>query len=175
MSADKRCGRRAAHNPRARAGEMGISLVEILIVGAISAVVIAVAGTALFQLNRLTRLQQDALTLDHQLQKAGALFGHDVIAAAAGTVAGNTLTLTVPVHIFLQADPPTDKTIRYSVVDDTLTRTDESGSIAVARYLDNVDFSSPGPISTTLTLTLTVTLREESRTATWAFSRRPSD
>jgi len=175
MSADERCGRRAAHNARARAGEIGISLVEILIVGAISAVVIAVAGTALFQLNRLTRLQQDALTLDHQLQKAGALFGHDVIAAAAGTVAGNTLTLTVPVHTFSLVETPTPLTITYSVEDGTLVRDDGSGSIAVARYLENVDFSSPGPISTTLTLTLTVTLREESRTATWAFSRRPSD
>jgi type II secretory pathway pseudopilin PulG len=164
-----------AHNARARAGEMGISLVEILIVGAISAVVIAVAGTALFQLNRLTRLQQDALTLNHQLQKAGALLGHDVIAAAEGVAATDVLTLTVPVHTFGVTDPPTEKTIRYSVVDDTLMRTDESGSIAVARYLDDVDFGSPGEIDTRLTLTLTVTLREESRTATWAFSRRPSD
>jgi len=175
MSADKRCSRRAAHNPRARAGEMGISLVEILIVGAISAVVIAVAGTALFQFNRLTRLQQDALTLDHQLQKAGALFGHDVIAAAAGTVAGNTLTLTVPVHTFGLAQDATPLTITYSVEDGTLVRDDGSDRLVVARYLDRVDFGADGETGATLTLTLTVTLREESRTATWAFSRRPSD
>ena len=175
MSADKRCSRRAAHNARARAGEMGISLVEILIVGAISAVVVAVAGTALLQLNRLTRLQQDALTLDHQLQKAGALFGHDVIAAAAGTVAGTTLTLTVPVHTFGLAQDATPLTITYSVEDDTLIRDDGSSRLVVVRYLDRVDFGADGETGGTLTLTLAVTLREESRTATWAFSRRPSD
>ncbi|HUV95594.1 MAG TPA: type II secretion system protein [Anaerolineae bacterium] len=162
------------HNARARAGEVGISLVEILIVGAISAVVIAVAGTALFQFNRLTRLQQDALTLDHQLQKAAALLGHDLIAVAEGVAATDVLTLTVPVHTFGLAETPTPLTITYSVENDTLIRDDGSDRLVVARYLDDVDFS-PGPISTTLTLTLTVALREESRTATWAFSRRPSD
>jgi len=162
------------HNARARAGEVGISLVEILIVGAISAVVIAVAGTALFQFNRLTRLQQDALTLDHQLQKAAALLGHDLIAVAEGVAATDVLTLTVPVHTFGLAETPTPLTITYSVEGDTLIRDDGSDRLVVARYLDDVDFS-PGPISTTLTLTLTVALREESRTATWAFSRRPSD
>jgi len=162
------------HNARARAGEVGISLVEILIVGAISAVVIAVAGTALFQFNRLTRLQQDALTLDHQLQKAAALLGHDLIAVAEGVAATDVLTLTVPVHTFGLAETPTPLTITYSVEGDMLIRDDGSDRLVVARYLDDVDFS-PGPISTTLTLTLTVALREESRTATWAFSRRPSD
>ena len=175
MSSDKICGRRSARNAGARAGEIGISLVEILIVGAISAVVIAVAGTALFQFNRLTRLQQDALTLDHQLQKAAALLGHDVIAAAEGAAATDALTLTVPVHTFGLAQDATPLTITYSVEDGTLVRDDGSSRVVVVRYLDDVDFCSPGPISTTLTLTLTVTLREESRTATWAFSRRPAN
>lgn len=159
-----------------RGGEAGVSLVELLIVAAISVVVTALAGTALFQFNKLTRLQHDALTLDHQLQKAAALLGHDVVAAAGGMVTGNTLTLTVPVHTFGDPeDPSPPLTVTYSVVDDTLVRDGSSGSIVAARYLDAVDFGGDGEIGAMLSLTLTVAVREESRTAAWGFWRRPSD
>ena len=174
MTARPRCGRRAARKAQSRRGEIGITLIEILVVGAISAVVTALAGTTLFQFNKLSRLQYDALTLDHQLQKANALLGHDVIAATEGTVAGSALTLTVPVHTFGLADDPTPLTITYSIESDTLVRDDGSGSLTVARYLDDVDFGDDGALATTVDVTITVTVREESRTDNWTLSRRPS-
>jgi len=156
-------------------GEAGLSLIEILIVAAISGLVIALVGTAFFQFNKLTRLQYDVLTLDHQLHNAGALLGHDVSAAAGGVVAGDAMTLTVPVHTFGQPSDPITKTITYSVAGDTLMRSDESGSVVVARYLEDVDFGVSGQVGAMVNLTLTVALREESRTATLAIHRRPAD
>jgi len=163
------------HEERVGRGEIGATLLEILVAGAISAVVIALVGATLFQFNRLTRLQNDALTLDHQLEKAAALLGHDAIAAADGTAATDALTLTVPVHAFGVADDPIPLTVTYSIEDDTLIRDDGSGSLVVARYLDAVDFGPGGPISTTVGLAMTVTVHEESRSASWAFCRRPAD
>ena len=109
------------HETRVGGGETGLTFVEFLIATAISTAVLVIAGGAFSQINILTRLQQDRLTLNEQVQKATALLGHDVVSAAEGTVISDTLTLAVPVHTFGVAVYPITKTITKDASADPIT------------------------------------------------------
>jgi len=155
--------------------QAGFTLVELMVALCISALVLSGLGMALYQFNSVTRLHQDTLLLNQQIQNAATVLNRDVVGASGGTVAGDSLSLGIPTYTFGQVTDPITETITYSLESDTLKRNDGSQTMVVARYIAGADFGPPGPISTTLSITLTGTVHGETRQTVLSFNRRPSE
>ena len=162
-------------------GERGLTLIELLAATGIGVLIMGVLGTVFFQFTNMTLLQQDSLTLNHQLQSATSVLSRDVVSAQSGTATDGaptkTLTLRTPVLTFGQADEPVTRIITYtcSTGDGILWREEASGPMVVARHIESVDFGPSGPVGTMVHIVITATIRSESRSATLELRRRSSD
>jgi prepilin-type N-terminal cleavage/methylation domain-containing protein len=157
--------------------ERGFTLIETLLATAISALLISSLGMTIYQMSHLTRMQQDALSTNHALQGAMSMLNRDVVSAATGRVQGNTLTLHAPTYVFGQAGTPVTRTVTYTLSSASLVRSDGQSAVTVARNVQSIQYGpldpTTGAITTTLNVTLTVQLRDQVRTATVSFQRRP--
>ncbi|MCD6519404.1 MAG: prepilin-type N-terminal cleavage/methylation domain-containing protein [Anaerolineae bacterium] len=161
--------------------EEGFTFVESMLATAIGAILISTVVVLLFQFNSLTRLQQDSMVLNHQLQDMATALGNDITSAITGTVENEaqskTLSLQIPTYTFGQATDPVTRTVvyTYSEPQKTLLRTEGSNSMTIARYISSLDFGPSGPVGEKVCITVTVSLRGQSRSTAFEFYRRPSE
>lgn len=165
---------------RSLRGQGGFTLIESMMATAISALVMGAVVMMLYQFNDLTRLHQDSLTVNHQLQSVGTVLNRDVVSAAGGVVVGaggaatKTLTLEIPSYAFGQLTDPVTYTVvyTYSTADQTLVRQGEAGVLTVGRQISAVDFGPEGEIAATYALTVTSTIRDQTRVMPLTLHRR---
>lgn len=161
-------------NNRLLPGDGGFTLVETVIATAIAALLLGTLGVSIYQLNVVTRMHSGALTANQQVQTAATLLNRDVVSAASGAVgADGTLTLYVPSYAFGELTAPVTHTVSYAMDGQNLVRTDDQGSMVVARHVSDVNFGAPGPIGTTVKVTIVVATGGQQRPATLHFYRRP--
>ena len=164
---------------RSRQGQGGFTLVELIITMAIGGLLLSVVTVMMLQMQRLTAVHQESLRLSHELQQAASVLNRDVVGAVAGEVQatddGVTLTLeilTIPTF-GAGADPqPRNVTYTYAEAEQTLRRTDSSGSFTVARRVTELDLGPSRDITTTLWVTMTVAGREQEQQMTLELHRR---
>jgi len=155
--------------------ERGMTLLETMVALAISIIVVSSVVVALFQLNDITRLQQDTLTVDQQLQNVAGILNRDILSTASGSVSGESLSLTVVSYGFGEDTGPVTTTVSYALVNGNLVRQEGSDQVIVARHVTDLDFGPNGTISSTLPVTVTTTFRGRSRSNALVFYRRNSD
>lgn len=154
--------------------EAGFTLIEVLLALCISTLVLSGLSVALYQFNAVTRLHQNTLALNQQLQSTATVLNRDVVGASSGVAAGDSLSLCIPSYVFGQVADPITKTVTYAMASDTLTRSEDGQTVVIARHVEGVDFGPSGPISATLSITLTTTALGEARHTILVFDRRPS-
>jgi len=155
--------------------ERGMTLLETMVALAISIIIVSSVVVALFQLNDITRLQQDTLTVDQQLQNVAGILNRDILSTASGSVSGESLSLTVVSYGFGEDAEPITSTVSYSLVNGNLVRQEGSDQVTVARHVTDLNFGPNGAISSTLPVTVTTTFRGRSRSNALVFYRRNSD
>ncbi len=144
-----------------RNNEAGITLVELLVAGAIAMAITGFMGTAIFQFFTVTRQGSEVMTSVHQVQNAGHWITHDGQMAIAAS-GGNQLVLTVP-----ESD-----TITYTLAGTQLSRTTNGTQLLVARNITDLDFDVDGDI-VTMSITSSPS-REVSEQATYKVYLRPT-
>ncbi len=117
--------------------ENGITLIELLVAGAIAISIIGFAGTAIFQFLTVTRQGSDVMTSVHQVQNAGHWVTRDGQMASTAS-GGSQLVLTIP-----EGDP-----ITYSLDGMELNRNTGDSELMVARNVTDLDFDVDGDIVT---------------------------
>lgn len=110
--------------------EQGFTLVELLIVVAITVFVVSALGMAINQVVTIPEYGNDRITAMHELQNVAHWFGIDgqMSKSASG---GNQLTLTL-------AD---NSTITYSVQDTQLRRVASTSNRTLAQNITSANFS----------------------------------
>lgn len=134
---------------RSLRGQQGFSFLESLISLAIGGMVVSAIVAALFQINVLTRTQQDTLTVQTQIQNALAMLNHDLVSATEGAVIlgdeSTQLVITQPEFIFGEEGDPVNTVITYTFASGILTRSADDQQVVVARELQSVDLGRPAP------------------------------
>jgi prepilin-type N-terminal cleavage/methylation domain-containing protein len=113
--------------------ERGYTLVELLIVLAITGIIFTVIGGAIYQLSTVSAYGNDSMTANHELQNVAYNFNMDGQKATAA-VGSTSLTLTVP----------SSQNIVYSLTGKTLQRTVGSAVTTLAQNITNASFSVQG-------------------------------
>ncbi len=138
-------------------GESGATLVELLLAVALSAVVMTMLGTAVYQFYSISRWGQARLAVLKDLQTAGLWLGRDAQEAAAFVPGAGAVYGT-----FRWSDSSFEYRYSYSAVDQALVREAIASSIVqstllVARHIasqGDVTFSPSGKrVEVTLTAT----------------------
>lgn len=161
-------------NDRLARGDEGFTLVETVMATAIAALLLGTLGTAIFQFSTIMRLHSASLTVNQQVQSAAAMLNRDVVGAADGVVgADGALTLYVPAYSFGEQSAPITHTVSYIVDGQNLVRSDDAGSMVVARHVTAIDFGDPGPVGPTVEVTVAVTSGGREHSTTLQFHRRP--
>ncbi len=161
--------------PRLARDEHGMTLIETMVALAISIIVVSSVVVALFQLNDITRQQQDTLTVEQQLQNVAGILNRDILSAASGSVEGSSLTLQVVAYSFGEDSDPVTTTVTYGLSSGNLVRQVASDQVTVARHVTDLDFGPDGEIASTLPVTVTTTFRGRSRSNALVFYRRSSN
>ncbi|MHB1296727.1 MAG: PulJ/GspJ family protein [Anaerolineae bacterium] len=152
--------------------ERGFTMLELLLVVGISSIIMSGLVMALYQMNRVTRLQHDSLTANHQIQSASVMLNRDVVGAVSGSVSGSTLTLAIDEHTAGSLAAPTTHTVTYTYDAGTgrLTRQEDGQSTVVASNLSSVSFTWN---ATSVEVGLTSDVNGEERSTTLLLDRRP--
>jgi prepilin-type N-terminal cleavage/methylation domain-containing protein len=109
--------------------EQGYTLVELLIVMAISGLIFLVVGAVLYQLTTVSGNGNDRLSVIHEVQNAEYWFNYDGQMATAA-VGGSSLVLTLP-----------GQTVSYVLSGKQLQRIEGSSTIVLARNISGLSFS----------------------------------
>lgn len=117
-------------------GERGMTMVELLAAVAVTGVIVAFLGTAIYQIITVSGEGSGRLTALHELQNAARWFQADAQQAVSAS-AGASLTLTLP----------DSSTVSYSVVGTELRRTAGS-QMTLARNITSASFSLSARIVT---------------------------
>ncbi len=117
--------------------EYGFTLVELVIVVALTGIIASVIGPAIFQLTTVSGYGEARLTAMHELQNSGYWFTRDgqMSISASG---GASLSLSIP------AAPG----ITYTLVGTNLQRYDGTSTIIMAKNISNASFSVSGRVIT---------------------------
>jgi prepilin-type N-terminal cleavage/methylation domain-containing protein len=110
--------------------ERGMTLVELVVSIAITGVIVAFLGTAVFQMTTVTAFGNDKLTAMHELQNAAHWFNRDGQQSVAAVVNGS-LALTLS----------DNSSVQYSQVGAELRRTTGGSLMTLARNISGVSFS----------------------------------
>ena len=157
--------------------QRGFTLVEFLLVLAISALISSGLGMTIYQLSHLTVKGQSELKAQHQLQNVASWLNRDVVPASKATVGTVTMTLSLPYYAFGQDEVASYRTIGYTFwdEDDTLTRTQDGASQIIGREISSISFGPAGTVTDTLSVTVTVSFRGIERTSALRFDLRASE
>ena len=161
--------------PPATRSQRGVTLLEFLLVLAISALIMSGLGATLYQLSHLTVKGQSELKAQHQLQNVASWLNRDVVQASEAVVVdSSTMTLALPHYAFGQDVVVSDCAIGYSFSDedDTLTRTQGGSSQTIGREISSISFGPAGTVTDTLSVTVTVSFRGIERTSALGFDLR---
>jgi len=154
--------------------QAGVTLLEMIVALAISAIVSGTLVTAVFQYAGIIRAQQDALILN--IQSAAAVLNRDLVGADPSTVTvsetGDALTVQIPAYAFGSTEDPTITTISYQLADDRLIRTVDGETLTIARHVQALSFEH---ITSTITVDWTVQTHDQSRSASLTVYLRQSD
>jgi len=148
--------------------ERGITLVELLVALAISALIIGTLGTAIYQIFEITGWGNNNLVVQHDLRNAATWLNRDVLSASKAVITqeGNDYQMVLGVP-YLGASGVVTRTITYTCyaciydpVDEygDLVRISDSSTVTVARHIIANPFR---PLGTTINAPdpVTVTLR----------------
>ncbi len=110
--------------------EQGFTLVELLIVTAITGLIVGVLGTAVYHIVTIPEYGNDRITAMHELQNVAHWVGFDGQMAKTAS-GGNELILTLP----------DDSLISYTVNGTALLRTAGSSNRTLAQNITSANFS----------------------------------
>jgi prepilin-type N-terminal cleavage/methylation domain-containing protein len=113
--------------------EKGITLIELLIVIAITGVIFSVIGPVIYQLTTVSGYGNDRLTTIHELQNTAYWFNHDG-QMAVSAVGGSSLVLTLP------AGGP----VTYSLSGNDILRTEAGSSMTLAQNIVSAAWTVQG-------------------------------
>jgi Tfp pilus assembly protein PilW len=155
--------------------ERGITLTELLVALAITALIIGTLATAIFQIFDITGRGNNELVVQHDLQNAATWLNRDVLSASSAKVSGSQMmTLTIP---YVSAATVLTRTIIYthSAADRTLIRNSGDSMATVARNVDSIVFSKTGTVTSTITITITSRASDVTQIATLHLDMRPTE
>ena len=139
--------------------ERGMTLTELLVVLAITALITGSLVTVMYQINRITGWGNDELVVQHDLQNAATWLNRDVAKARSAEVSDSQMTLVIP--RFDDSTPGTINiytnviTYTFSITDSTLTRDSGDSTLIVARHIISNPFPPADTINSTITITIT--------------------
>ena len=162
--------------------QRGLTLLELMIATAISALVGGMLVLSLYQMNRLTPLYHDSLKLNHDLQSVAGMLNRDLVCATQVTIDNEvpekTLSLKVRVYAFGTNRPPTEQTITYTYSSDAgvLSRYDGSQTVVVARHITSLDLAELPDRKVVVTYAVSNSRPQDTvtRESVLTFQRRPT-
>ena len=159
---------------RVKRSQRGFTLLELMLVLAISALITSGLAMTLYQLSHLTVKGQSELKAQHQLQNVASWLNRDVVQASKAEVGSYTMTLTLPHYTFGQDVVVSDNSVGYSfsAEADTLTRTQDGSSQIIGREIDSISFGPAGTVTDLLSVAVTVSFRGIERTSALRFNLR---
>ncbi|MEA3459161.1 MAG: prepilin-type N-terminal cleavage/methylation domain-containing protein, partial [Chloroflexota bacterium] len=145
--------------------ERGMTLVEILVALAITALITGILVTAIYQIYQVTGWGNNEMRVQHDLQNAATWLNRDVVSASSAEVTGSQMVLTIP---YFSAGDISTRTITYThpVAGGVLTRDSVTSTVTVARHVDSVAFSATGTVTSTITITITSQASDVTQSAT---------
>ncbi len=122
-------------------GQRGFTLVELLVSMTLTALIIGIVGTAIYQIFTVTEYGNHRLLAIHELQNVAHWVSRD--GQSAGSVTGGAqLTLTLP----------DNSSIVYNVTGTTLYRVTDGSQMTLAQNISSANFSIQ---NRTITMSLT--------------------
>jgi prepilin-type N-terminal cleavage/methylation domain-containing protein len=110
--------------------QRGMTMVELIVAVAITGVIVAFLGTAVYQIITVSEYGNDKFTAMHELQNAAYWFNKDGQEAVTAT-GGNQLVLTLS----------DSSTVTYTLVSSELRRTAGAGQLILARNIKSLNFT----------------------------------
>jgi prepilin-type N-terminal cleavage/methylation domain-containing protein len=107
----------------------GYSLPELLVTVAITGIIVAFLGTAVYQILTVTEYGGDKMIATHELQNTAHWVGHDGQMASTAS-GGSELVLTLP----------DGSQVIYAMVGSDILRTDDESQMTLARHITALDF-----------------------------------
>lgn len=156
--------------------ERGMTLVEILVALAITALITGTLVTAIYQIYQVTGWGNSELRVQHDLQNAATWLNRDVISACSAEVSGSQMILTIPYYPSGSSIyTPTIRTITYtfSAAERILARDSVTSTVTVARHVEDVAFSGTGTVTSVITITITSQAGDVTRSAILQLDMRP--
>ena len=134
--------------------ERGMTLVEILVVLAITVMITGILVTVIYQIYQITGWGNNELRVQHDLQNAATWLNRDVVSASSAEISGSQLILIVPYSI--TGTTILTRTITYSEADGTLIRDSGGSTLIVARHVNSFILPLPtGMVTSVITITIT--------------------
>ncbi|MBM4464597.1 MAG: type II secretion system protein [Chloroflexi bacterium] len=124
--------------------ERGITVIELLVVLAITGLIIGTLATVIFQIFDITGWGNAQLVVQHDLRNAATWLNRDVLTASEAKVSGSQMILTVP--YFAGTILTHTITYTFSAANGTLTRDTGNSSHIVGRHI----VSNPFPLTDTI-------------------------
>ncbi len=117
--------------------QKGMTMVELIMAVAVTGIIIAFTGTAIYQIFNVSGYGNDHLSAQHELQNAAAWFQQDVQGAV--TVSGGSqLTMMLS----------DNATVTYALTGTELNRSSGGGQMTLARNISSAVFSVNGHLVT---------------------------
>ncbi len=137
--------------------EKGMTLAELLVVLAITAMITGILVTVIYQIYQITGWGNDELVVQHDLQNAATWLNRDVLKARSAEVSDSQMTLVIPDHRTTPTLSISTYVITYtfSITDSTLTRDSDNSMLIVARHIVSNPFPPADTFSSIITITIT--------------------
>jgi prepilin-type N-terminal cleavage/methylation domain-containing protein len=145
-------------------GQQGMTMVELIVVVAVTGIIIAFLGTAIYQLMTVTSYGNSRLIAAHELENAAYWLNRDGQQATAAS-GGSGLALTLS----------DNSSVTYSLAGTELRRSAGGDSMILARNITSLDFSISSRVIT-MSLTSSPECRDDaSENGTYRVYLRPSE
>ena len=140
--------------------EQGMTLPELLLVIAISALIVSALVMAIYQIFNVTDRGNSEMAVQHDLQNAAVWLNRDVLSASrAEVISGYQMVLTVPYYSD-GAILTRHITYTFSTDDGSLTRDFEGSPLVIARHINRYPFPSVGTIVAPGVVTVTLSSKD---------------
>ena len=137
--------------------EKGMTLVEILVVLAITAMITGILVTVIYQIYQITSWGNNELVVQHDLQNAATWLNRDVMKARSVEVSDSQMILAIPYYVIAETLEIHTNAITYtfSITDSTLTRDSGDSMLIVARHIVSNPFPPADTFSSIVMITIT--------------------